>query len=136
MAEMKALKVDTGARRIPVIDCDGEEVGEFKFNPADWDIGKRYDQCIKELDKLELSDDITLDEFYEVSDKIKQIFNFLLGYPAEGIFAKTNPLTFTTNGDTYCEVVLEAIGKLIEEETEYRVAKKKAKIKKGIQKYS
>lgn len=137
MAEQKMLKlsVDTGSVLIEVEDR-GEKIGEFRFNPADIDIVRRYEKVADFLDRSQISETAGSEEVLEFADKLKEQFDYLLNYKvSDALFAKCNPLTPLANGDFYCEHVLEGIAGMIEKETGQRLAKKKAKIQKATAKY-
>lgn len=138
MAENKKLilNVDTGSVEVEIRD-KGEPIGTFKFNPNDMDIVNRYENVIESLQKMEISNENTEEAAFKISNEIKKQFDYLLNYNvSEKIFCKCNPLTLTTNGDFYCEDVLEKIANIIEQVTEQRIKKKKAKIKKATAKYA
>lgn len=137
MTEQKILKlsVDTGSVLIDIEDR-GEKIGEFRFNPADIDIVRRYEKVAEFLDNTNLSQDAGAEEVLAFTDKIKEQFDYLLNYKvSNALFAKCNPLTPLANGDFYCEHVLEGIAGLIESVMGQRIAKKKAKIQKATAKY-
>lgn len=137
MAEQKTLKlnVDTGSVLIDIEDR-GEKIGEFRFNPADIDIVRRYEKVAEYLDSTKIEESAGAEEVLAFTDKIKEQFDYLMNYKvSDALFAKCNPLTPLSNGDFYCEHVLEGIAGLIEKEMGQRIAKKKAKIQKATAKY-
>lgn len=136
--EMKfQLKTDTGAITVPVIDeKDGEVIGKFKFNPNDLDIVRRYEKVAESLGNMSVPKNAGTDELFAVSDEIRKQVDYLLNYNVSAeLFAKCNPLTLTANGDFYIENVLEGIASIIEQATNQRIEKKKAKISKATAKY-
>lgn len=132
------LRVDTGAVTVPIYDSnDGELLGEFKFNPNDMDIVKRYEQVADALNKISVPEDAGNEALFAVSDEMKKQLDFLLNYPVSaGIFAKCNPLTLTANGDFYIENVIEGIGNLIEKTMKVRLDKKMEKVRRATEKYN
>ncbi|MDO4272709.1 MAG: hypothetical protein Q4D16_03495 [Eubacteriales bacterium] len=137
MAEQKTLKlsVDTGSVLVDIEDR-GEKIGEFRFNPADIDIVRRYEKMAEYLDNAEIGENVGAEEILAFTDKIREQFDYLLNYKvSDTLFAKCNPLTPLANGDFYCEHILEGIEGLIEKEMGQRIAKKKAKIQKATAKY-
>lgn len=129
------LHVDTGAQIIN-IDDKGEIIGQFRFNPADLDIVKRYTKVVDALNALHLPAELTEDDFFAATDEIKKQFDYLLNYNvSDELFAKCNPLTPITNGDFYCENVLEGIAGIIENVMKQRIEKKRAKIQRATSKY-
>ena len=52
MAELQ-IQVDSGRQRVPINDSNtGEEVGVFYFSPTDFGIVTRFNESMKDLDKL------------------------------------------------------------------------------------
>lgn len=132
---MPVLSVNSGVIMVPV-DDNGEIIGHIRFNPNDLDIVRRYDGIIDTLNTITLPDKPTTDELLELSDKIKGMFDTLLGYPvSEVLFSKCNPFTPTTNGDLYFENVMEGIKSLIEITMKQRLDKKRKKIQAATSKY-
>ncbi len=133
--EAMTLNVDTGAQVIDIND-KGEIIGRFRFNPTDPDIARRWPKVRDAMNALTLPKNPTDDELFAVTDEIKKQFDFLLNYNvSDEIFSKCNPLTLVTNGDLYCENVLEGIAGIIEKVTNQRFEKKKVKIQKATAKY-
>ena len=138
MADTKklVLDVDTGSVVVEIRD-KGETIGEFKFNPNDSDIIKRYENVVEGLQSIKIPENDNMEAIFVVSDEIKKQFDYLFNYNvSESVFCKCNPLTLTASGDFYCEEVLEKIANIIEKVTEQRIKKKKAKIQKATAKYA
>ena len=133
--EILTLHVDTGAQIIN-IDDKGETIGQFRFNPTDLDIVKRYEKVVEKMSAITLPEKPDEKDILSVSDEIKDSFDYLLNYKvSDGIFAKCNPLTPITNGDFYFENVMEGIANLIEKTMNQRIEKKRTKIQKATSKY-
>ena len=97
--EKMKLSVDTGSVLIDV-DDKGETIGQFRFNPSDADIVRRYETVVDALDAITVAKDAGADELLKISDEIKKQFDYLLNYNvSEGIFAKCNPFSLTASGD-------------------------------------
>lgn len=129
------LKVDTGSVLIN-IDDKGEIIGSFRFNPNDLDILNRYNHVVSVLENISVPEDYSQEDFFKITDKIKEQFDYLLNYNvSDEIFKKCNPLTLTESGDFYAENVIEGVTGLIESITNERIKKKKAKINKATAKY-
>lgn len=142
MAEKLILNIDDGSKSVEIHNIDGEIIGEFRFNPTDFDIMKRFDVVIKDMEKMEIpeisdtSEDEVISLIEELSEKIKKLFDFLLNYNAsDEIFAKCNPFTITSKGNMYCEDVIEGIANLIKQTMNKNFNKRNAKIKKATAKY-
>jgi hypothetical protein len=133
--ETMKLSVDTGSLLID-IDDKGEIIGQFRFNPNDLDIVKRYDEVVKTLEAIQVPENSDENTIFEISDELKKQMDYLLNYNVSSeIFTKCNPLTLTASGDFYIENVLEGIAGLIEKTMNQRLEKKKAKIRKATAKY-
>ena len=133
--EVMTLSVDTGSVLINV-DDKGEIIGQFRFNPSDMDIVRRYETVVDSLNAITIAEDAGADELLKISDEIKKQFDYLLNYNvSEGIFAKCNPFSMTAGGDFYFENVLDGIAGLIEKTTNQRIEKKRKKIEKATSKY-
>lgn len=132
------LKLDAGFVTVPIYDkADGEKLGEFKFNPSDLDIARRYEYVVEEMGKLSLSEDSSIESLYKTTDRVKELIDYLLNCKAsDGIFVIANPFTPVTDGDLYVEKVVEGIAGLIEDITEKRIEQKQIKIKKATAKYA
>ena len=129
------LSVDTGSLLIN-IDDKGDVIGQFRFNPSDIDIAKRYKKVADKFNSISLAEEPSDEEIFAVTDEIKKQFDYLLNYNvSDEIFKKANPLTPIKGGNFYCENVLEGISGLIEKVTNERLEKKKAKIQKATAKY-
>lgn len=139
MTQEKRLELvikDSGFVTVPIIDRDGSELGSFKFNPNDFDILKRYEHVVKELENLEVPENAGEEALFAVSDKIKELLDYLLNFKvSQDIFAICNPLSLTGDGDFFAERIIEGIGGLIESTMNQRLAKKQAKIRKATEKY-
>lgn len=137
MQEKLELRIDPGTVIVPIIDDkDGTTLGEFKFNPNDPDILKRYETVVEKMESISVPDDAGADEIFAVSDELKAQMDYLLNCKvSDGIFAVCNPLTLTADGDFYIEKVIAGIAALIEQTTDARLEKKKAKIRKATEKY-
>ena len=136
-AENIKVKVNTGAVNVIIGDEFNEEIGSFKFIPTDLDIADRYEKSIGEFESIKIDENAEYDEFKKISEKIKDIFDYLLNYKvSDTLFKVCNPLTPVNNGDFYFEVCLETIANIIEETFEKRIEKKKARIQKATSKYT
>lgn len=141
MAQEKRLELvikDSGFVTVPIIDGDGSKLGSFKFNPNDFDILKRYEHVVSELENLEIpeNDGQEAEALFAVSDKVKELLDYLLNFKvSQDIFAICNPFSLTGDGDFFVERIIEGIGGLIESTMNQRLAKKQAKIRKATEKY-
>lgn len=136
MGNKTVLNINTTAVTIPIVSGD-KEIGSFTFNPTDLDIARRYDVFTEELEKLELSEDATLDDIYALSDKVRELVNYLLGFNcADDIFKVCNPLSPCDGGELFVSVVMDGILEIINEYLDIRIKAKTARIKKATAKYT
>lgn len=135
--EKLELRLNSGYVTVPIIDDDsGELVGKFRFNPADFDIIRRYDDVVEALEGIKFEPDTAVEDLAAASEKMKEQLDYLLGCKvSEDIFAICNPFTIVSDGDLFVEKVLAGIASIIEQTMKERVETKKAKISKATAKY-
>ena len=119
--------IDDGLHNVVLKNKNGEVFSEFSFNPSDTGLLSRYDSFIEFLESLEIKEDgDTASQILEfensIKEKIDELFNRNV---SESIFKTYSPCTIFANGD---------MGDVIEKETDNRLKKKVAKIKKATEK--
>lgn len=133
--EIMKVSVDTGSIIVEIEDM-GEVLGSFRFNPNDPDIIKRFEQVGNVFSGLEMPETVTEEVLFDMSNRIKEQFDYLLNYKvADDIFSVCNPLTLTRKGDFYCENILDVIAEVVEKTMDERIKKKEARIKRATAKY-
>lgn len=128
--------IDDGLHNVVLKNKNGEVFSEFSFNPSDTGLLSRYDSFIEFLESLEIKEDgDTASQILEfensIKEKIDELFNRNV---SESIFKTYSPCTIFANGDMFIEVVIKHMGDVIEKETDNRLKKKVAKIKKATEK--
>lgn len=128
--------IDDGLHNVVLKNNKGEVFSEFSFNPSDTGLLSRYDSFIEFLESLEIKEDgDTASQILEfensIKEKIDELFNRNV---SESIFKTYSPCTIFANGDMFIEVVIKHMGDVIEKETDNRLKKKVAKIKKATEK--
>ena len=128
--------IDDGLHNVVLKNKNGEVFSEFSFNPSDPGLLSRYDSFIEFLESLEIKEDgDTASQILEfensIKEKIDELFNRNV---SESIFKTYSPCTIFANGDMFIEVVEKHMGDVIEKETDNRLKKKVAKIKKATEK--
>ena len=128
--------IDDGLHNVVLKNKNGEVFSEFSFNPSDTGLLSRYDSFIEFLESLEIKEDgDTASQILEfensIKEKIDELFNRNV---SESIFKTYAPCTIFANGDMFIEVVIKHMGDVIEKETDNRLKKKVAKIKKATEK--
>lgn len=128
--------IDDGLHNVVLKNKNGEVFSEFSFNPSDTGLLSRYDSFIEFLESLEIKEDgDTASQILEfensIKEKIDELFNRNV---SESIFKTYSPCTIFQDGDMFIEVVINRMGDVIEKETDNRLKKKVAKIKKATEK--
>ena len=128
--------IDDGLHNVVLKNKNEEVFSEFSFNPSDTGLLSRYDSFIEFLESLEIKEDgDTASQILEfensIKEKIDELFNRNV---SESIFKTYSPCTIFANGDMFIEVVIKHMGDVIEKETDNRLKKKVAKIKKATEK--
>lgn len=133
--KIPVLSVDSGVMNIDVND-NGEVIGQIRFNPSDIDIIRRYEEVVDTMNGYTLSENPTEKELLELSDKVKELTDQLLGYHVSDVlFSRSNPFTPNGKGELFFENVWNGLKVLIETTMNQRVEKKLKKIKAATAKY-
>ena len=148
MADMKnmnlAITVDDGARRVPILNMDGEEIGSFRFHPTDIGIIERYNRLAEQFDaisepleglsvpeggEMDLTDPKLVAALTEAESRLNAAVNKLFGSDgaAEAFFGRMHPFS-PVNGEFYATQVLQKVGAFIgaQFDTETKAMSKKA----------
>lgn len=143
-AEMEIV-VDDGRKRVPIKNTDGEEIGEFYFNPTDIGIINRFDEVEQDLrDATEplsnlpddADEDTTAKAISEAEEKLYDAVDYLFGGNAsEAFFGTVSPFS-PINGTFYCELVLEKVGDFISDQFGIENKKVESRTDKYTKKYS
>ena len=129
------LSVNSGVMNIDVND-NGEVIGQIRFNPADFDIIKRYESVVDAINNYDISENPTDEEMFKFTDTVKELTDKLLGYPVSDVlFGRTNPCTPNGKGELFFENVWNGLKVLIETTMNKRVEKSLKKIKAATAKY-
>ena len=145
MKPVFAITVDDGARRVPILNMDGEEIGSFRFHPTDIGIIERYNRLAEQFDaisepleglsvpeggEMDLTDPKLVAALTEAESRLNAAVNKLFGSDgaAEAFFGRMHPFS-PVNGEFYATQVLQKVGAFIgaQFDTETRAMSKKAK---------
>ena len=145
MKPVFAFTVDDGARRVPILNMDGEEIGSFRFHPTDIGIIERYNRLAEQFDaisepleglsvpeggEMDLTDPKLVAALTEAESRLNAAVNKLFGSDgaAEAFFGRMHPFS-PVNGEFYATQVLQKVGAFIgaQFDTETRAMSKKAK---------
>lgn len=128
--------LDDGTKEYTIRNTFGEIIAKFRFNALETGIIERYKELSKEFTEIVFDENSNADTIVTLDHKIIDLFSRLLNRDVSvDIFGNIKPLTATSNGDFFCEKVLELIGTIIEGESGERLEAKKSKIKKATKKY-
>lgn len=121
------IVIDDGRVKYPVRNLLGEVMGELCFNPTDVGMAIRYNETVDKLTEIvaplehvNIRPDGTAEEgdidgakaLSEATDRLFEVFDYLLDGNVSETFFRTNPFS-PVKGYFYCERVLEAVGKII-----------------------
>ena len=129
--------IDDGSQEYTFTNKQGEVFAKFTLNGADTGIVERYENLQKYLEgyELEADENNVIDKLNKLNEDLIQQFNLLLNQDTSNtLFMRYTPTTLFANGDMFCEVAFENIGKFIEQELNVRIDKKMAKIRKATAK--
>lgn len=134
---MERIKIDDGSKTYEIVNQDDVVLGTFTFNPSDANIIKRYDAVVDELGRYAEQDFVmTQDKFVEIQNELVSKMDDLVGADtASTFFSICGALSPMANGKLFIQVVLEAIGAVIEKETKKRMKKVDAQVSKYLEGY-
>ena len=126
-ANNTTIVIDDGTREIPILNKFGQEICKIYIRPSDWSILDRYkafmasfDDVVKPLEDVGIKADGTaqFEKDWEaikgVEAEVKRRIDALLDTKcSDGIFATRNAFSII-GGRFYCEIILDAIGEIIE----------------------
>ena len=133
------ITFNTGAKSYEIVDQDGNELGVFRFIPADAGILKRYKEAaaffsgINDRIKNKDFEEILPELEKEAGEKIDLLFGASV---SEGFFKITSPFTIIDSGETFAEQIITVIGGIIEKELSEREKKQQARIDEYVAKYT
>ena len=114
---MPTIKINSGDVKYAIENEYGEVIGEIRFNPNDTDIYRRADEVEAWFRGLKFGEDVSMEEYFQFSDEVKQKFDYMLNRNVSGeIFKVCNPLTVTADGEMFFVNVLAVIIDVIREE--------------------
>lgn len=149
MSNISSIIIDDGLKTYEIKNRKGKVLGTFSFNPSDVNIVYRYDEVVKDLEKLDISfekaddktgkteEEVIAENLKRLDSVVYEKINYLLGEDvAESFFSIMGPFSPLPNGKYFIETVMGAIGQAIKSETGARVKKMNSKIRRHTQKYA
>lgn len=136
------IDLDDGKISVPIRNQFGEETGVFRFDPTDIRMVDRYNEVAEQfgsvmqnLDEKKKQGSDPLYLLDKAGDRVIELMDYVLGGDSrEAFFKKTHPFS-PRGGVFYCERVMEAVGKLIEQEFEGEVKQMSVRMKKHTDGY-
>lgn len=136
------IKISDGFKTYDIVNQDGKLLGQFSFNPSDVNIVHRHAEVVKSLQNISQEmetkkEELGLEEAISAIDAVVyDKINYLLNSDAaKDFFSIMGPFTPLEDGQYFIQTVLDAIGQVIQSETEKRAKKAQNKIKKYTSKY-
>lgn len=135
---MERIKIDDGSKTYEIVNLDDQVIGTFTFNPSDANIIKRYESVVEAIQEYADKDaPLTPQLFNEAQEFITQKVSDLVGSDtSKTFFSICGALSPMKNGNLYVLNVIEALGAVIEKETNQRMKKINAKMNKYLEGYS
>lgn len=150
MAEELRIVVDDGRRRVPIVNQDGKEIGEFYFMPTDVGIIQRvrnmqdeFANITKPLENVNINADGTTDEsddaqvaiLHEAEERLYSALNKVLNADVAGaFFSDINPFS-PVNGGFYCTNVIAGITQFVNKAFDKELKTRSKNIEKYTKRY-
>ena len=149
--QMKIV-IDDGARKVPIVNLEGEELGVFYFRPTDMAIIDRYNEAIVKLDTvlaplkdvginaegeaMDPEDEAAVKALHEAEERLNEICDYIFGgNMSEAFFAKMHPFS-PVGGYFFCERALEMVGSFIADQFQKETQKVSSRVVQYTKKYS
>lgn len=130
---MPTIKIKTGDVSYDLKNERNEHIGTITFNPADYDIIRRAEDVEKWFSSLKIGDEISFDEFFAVTDKIKAQFDYLCNRNvSDQLFSVCNPLTSLADGSFYFAHIFEVVLDLVQSETKKRMKASEKRVEAAV----
>lgn len=136
---MERIKIDDGSKTYEIVNQEDKVLGTFTFKPTDTNILKRHDELVDTLNGT-LKDfeekPVTTDTIKDAQEIIIRAMDDFIGADTSStFFSVCGPLTPMANGKLYIEVIMEAIGAVIEKETRKHMKKVETHMNKYLEGY-
>lgn len=148
VAAVNEIVVDDGAVEVPVKNRLGEQVGVFFFHPTDVGIIDRYNEVMRDFEKItepltqtNIKPDGTADgdaetaALKEAEKRLYEAVDYLFaGNMAEAFFGSMHPFS-PVGGVFYCERAIESVGQYISTQFDRETEKIKKRVGRYTKKY-
>ena len=133
MNDTHVIQLTTGDVTYELRNESGEQIGVIRFNPADIDIVRRGEAVAKWFGSMKIPKKPTLEQVYELSDKIKEQFDFWLNRNVSAeIFKVCNPLSLLSDGTRYYVSVLNVVSDILAKTLRERVEKSAKRVAEAV----
>lgn len=136
------IKVADGAKTYDLVNQEGKLLGQLTFNPSDTNILERHAEVMKQLNKLKEDFGKTVrkttvnEDIAEIDRIVYEKIDYLLNADvSKTLFSIMGPFSPLANGQFFVENVMDAIGNVIQADTEKQSKKIRQKIDKHTAKY-
>lgn len=136
------IKVADGAKTYDLVNQEGKLLGQLTFNPSDTKIMERHAEVMRQLRKLREDFEKTVrnktlrEDLAEIDSIVYEKIDYLLNADASKVlFSVMGPFSPLDSGQFYVEHVMDAIGKVIQTDTNKKSEKIRKKIEKHTAKY-
>ena len=124
---MERIVINDGFKSYEIVNQDGDVIGVFRFNPADSNILKRYQEVQDSLEQYakKFNDtEATVELFNAAQDEIVNRVSELVGADtSKSFFSICGAFTPMADGRLYVETIMEAIGQVIQTEVNANMKK-------------
>ena len=136
------IKVVDGTKTYDLVNQDGKLLGQLTFNPSDTNIVERHAEVMKQL--LNMKEDFSKtvrettisEDLAEIDRIVYEKIDYLLNADvSKTLISIMGPFSPLANGQFFIENVMDAIGKVIQADTEKQSKKIRQKISKHTAKY-
>lgn len=143
---MKQIIIDDGTREYSIVNKFGKPICTLHFRPSDISIAERYREMregfadiVKPLTEFDIqadgtgADDATMNALHEADMKLRNALEQLLDSDdASDVFKSRNPFS-SVGGKFFCEIVLDAIGGIVEDVMAEEVEESRKRTSKYIE---
>lgn len=137
--KVEQIRIDDGSKTYELVNVDGEVIGRITLRPTDTNIVEKYDKVIEALETYfnQMQDKpFEKEDFVNAQKEIVDRFSDLIGEDAsKTIFSICGAFTPMASGQLFLEVVIEAIGNIIEKEAKTRMKKVETRMDKYLKGY-
>ena len=136
------IKVADGSKTYDLVNQEGKLLGQLTFNPSDTNILERHAEVMKQLNKLKEDFGKTVrkttvnEDIAEIDRIVYEKIDYLLNADvSKTLFSIMGPFSTLANGQFFVENVMDAIGNVMQADTEKQSKKIRQKIDKHTAKY-